>query len=200
MQVSAESVRFFRSAAMLRRWLAANHAKASELWVGFYRKGSGKGGITYSEALDEALCYGWIDGLRKKLDDERFMQRFSPRKPRSVWSAVNIERVRKLTESGRMAQPGAAIFAARDPARSGIYSFERESAEFPADLKKRFRDVPDAWNFFQSQPPYYRKMATWWVISARKDETRARRLQQLIDDSAHGRRLAPLTPARKSGL
>lgn len=199
MDVPAKSIRFFRTAAELRRWLAANHAKATELWVGFYRKDSGKGGITYFEALDEALCYGWIDGIRKKLDDERFTQRFTPRTARSAWSVVNIDRVRKLTEGRRMAPPGAAVFAARDPARSGIYSFERESAEFPPELKKRFRGDRDAWEFFTSQPPYYRKMATWWVVSARKAETRDRRLAQLMEDSARGRRLAQLTPDRPSG-
>jgi uncharacterized protein YdeI (YjbR/CyaY-like superfamily) len=127
-EVSKGSLRFFRSSAEFRRWLEKNHDKAPEIWLGFYRKDSGKGGFTYHQALDEALCFGWIDGIRKKLDDESFTNRFTPRKPNSIWSNVNVGHVERLTREGKMRPPGIAAFNAKDAARTGIYAFERESA------------------------------------------------------------------------
>ncbi len=194
MEIKQDKLRFFRTAAEFRRWLAANHSKEQELWVGMYRKDSGKGGLTYSEALDEALCYGWIDGIRKKLDDDSFTTRFTPRKARSIWSNVNIARVGQLTEAGRMAPPGLAEFKARDPARSGIYSFEREAADFPPEIQKIFLKNKKAKAFLDAQPPYYRKLATFFVVSAKRQETRDKRLTLLIERSEQGLRLPQFIP------
>jgi uncharacterized protein YdeI (YjbR/CyaY-like superfamily) len=178
--------RFFRSGADFRRWLMKNHATAKELLVGFYNQRSAKKGITYKEAVDEALCFGWIDGVRKSVDDGRYTGRFTPRRARSVWSLVNIKRVGELEALGRMTAAGREAFARRDEKRSGIYSFEREHAELGADLEKRFRAHARAWAFFRSRPPGYQRLCTWWVVSAKKDETRLRRLATLIEVSAKG--------------
>jgi uncharacterized protein YdeI (YjbR/CyaY-like superfamily) len=193
-EVSRDNLRFFRSGTAFRKWLETNHNKASEIWVGFYRKDSGKGGITYKEALDEALCYGWIDGIRKKIDDSSFTNRFTPRKKNSIWSNVNVEHVARLTREGRMMPPGVAAYNAKDEKRTGVYSFERERAELEPAMKKRFRQNPKAWKYFESQPPYYRRVAAWWVVSARRDETRQKRLAELIAVSAKEQRLAPFSP------
>lgn len=195
MEVKPDKLRFFRNPADFRRWLAARYDSEQELWVGFYRKDSGKGGLTYSEALDEALCYGWIDGTRKKLDDVSFTNRFTPRKARSVWSNVNIARVAQLTKAGRMAPAGIAAFEIRDPARSGIYSFEREAAAFPPEIQKILANNRKAKAFFDAQPPYYRKLATFFVMNAKRDETRAKRLALLIERSELGLRLPQFVPA-----
>jgi len=184
---------FFESSSEFRKWLEKNHAQASELWVGFYRKGSGRTGISYPEAVDEALCFGWIDGIKKKIDEISYTHRFTPRKPRSFWSAVNIAKVRELTARGRMAPAGLAAFESRDEKRSVQYSYERESCAFDAGLESRFRANERAWEFFQAQPPGYRRTATWWVVSAKKEETRLKRLMILIGDSEAGRRLAQVT-------
>jgi uncharacterized protein YdeI (YjbR/CyaY-like superfamily) len=192
--------RFFRTPAEFRAWLEKNHDTVAEVMVGFYKKASGRKGITYEEALDEALAFGWIDGVRKGLDDERFTNRFTPRKPKSAWSLKNIRRVRELTELGRMAPPGVAAFERRDPSEAGTYSFEHSNPEFANDLERRFRRNRKAWRFWEEQPPGYRKAATWWVISAKREDTRLRRLATLIEDSANGRRLAMLTsPTRRNG-
>jgi len=197
-EVVKHNLRFFKSGAEFRKWLARNHDKASEIWIGFYRKDSGKGGITYKEALDEALCYGWIDGIRKKLDDESFTNRFTPRKKNSVWSNVNIAHVARLKSEGRMMPPGIAAYDAMDDKRAGVYSFEREKAELEPAMKKRFRQNPKAWKYFENQPPYYRRMAAWWIISAKRDETREKRLAELIKVSSKEMRLAPFAPASQS--
>ena len=196
MDLDHEKLRFFRTAAELRKWLGRNGAKESCLWIGFYKVSSKKAGITYSEALDEALCFGWIDGIRKALDDISYTIRFTPRRPRSVWSNVNIERVRQLTMAGRMAPPGMREFERRTPERSGIYSFEQRSAPLPPRLERMFKANRMAWSFFLAQPSGYRRAATWWVVSAKKDATRERRLTQLIADSAAGRRIKHLAPAK----
>jgi uncharacterized protein YdeI (YjbR/CyaY-like superfamily) len=186
--------RFFRTHAEWRRWLERNHDRASEVWVGFYKKASGRKGIVYEEALDEALAFGWIDGVRKGLDEERSMIRFTPRRPKSNWSVKNIRRVRELTELGQMAPPGLAAFERRDPSGSGAYSFEQTDPRFDRDTRRRFQRNRKAWEFWEAQPPGYRKAATWWVISAKREETRLRRLEKLIEDSAADRRLRHLTP------
>ncbi len=191
-------VKHFRSAAAFRRWLQRHHHTATEVWVGFYRRESGKTGMSYQEAVDQALCFGWIDGIRKKVDDISYTNRFTPRKPKSTWSLVNIRRVAELTKLGQMAPPGVDAFKSRDARRSGTYSFENRPATFEPSLEKIFRADREAWTFFQSQPPGYRRTATWWVTSAVKEETRRTRLAWLIDDSAHGRRLGMLTVSRKS--
>jgi uncharacterized protein YdeI (YjbR/CyaY-like superfamily) len=185
--------RFFRTPAELRAWLQKNHDTATELQVGFYKKASGKKGITYEEALDEALAFGWIDGITRRIDDERWTIRFTPRRPKSIWSLKNIRRVEELRKLGRMAPPGIATFDRRDPSDAGTYSFEQAKPEFGDDLERRFRRNRKAWRFWEEQPPGYRKAATWWVVSAKREETRLRRLDSLIEDSAKGRRMAQLT-------
>jgi uncharacterized protein YdeI (YjbR/CyaY-like superfamily) len=187
---TSERPLFFASPARFRQWLAKSHARAAELWVGFYRKDSGRPSITWPESVDEALCFGWIDGIRKKVDDESYKIRFTPRRPKSIWSAVNIGRVAVLTHEGRMQPAGIAAFARREEATSAIYSFEnRESARLPAADEREFRRDPAAWEFFQRQPPGYRRLAAWWVISAKRPETRRNRLERLITASRAQRRI-----------
>jgi uncharacterized protein YdeI (YjbR/CyaY-like superfamily) len=188
---------FFPTPDDFRRWLAENHASAKELIVGFYRKGTGRPSITWPESVDEALCYGWIDGVRRKIDDESYSNRFTPRKSGSNWSLINIRRAQELIREGRMQPAGLKAFEARDPEKSGMYSFEqRTSAKLDPDAQAQFRANGKAWKFFQSQPPGYRKTAIYWVVSAKREETRAKRLKTLIDDSAAGLRIAML---RRSG-
>ncbi len=184
----------FTSAIELRRWLRQNHTRAAELWVGFYNKQSGRGSVTYPEALDEALCYGWIDGIRKRVDDQSYTIRFTPRRPNSIWSNVNLRHIERLKKFGRMRAAGLAAFAARTAARSGLYSFEQRPLEFPAALEKPFRARRRAWNFWQAQPPGYRRTVIWWVISAKQDTTRQCRLTALIALSVARQRLDFLTP------
>jgi uncharacterized protein YdeI (YjbR/CyaY-like superfamily) len=187
----------FKSAAEFRKWLQKNHDRAKEVWVGFYRKESGRGGLTYKEALDQALCFGWIDGIRKKVDEESYTNRFTPRQAKSAWSLINIKRVEELTGEGLMAEPGLAAFNGRDPTRSGIYSFENRPKTLTRELERLFRANEPAYEFFRAQPAGYRRLATWFVMSAKKDDTRQRRLERLIVDSAAGRRLGIMTPAPK---
>lgn len=198
MDVRSDKLKFFRTAAAFRRWLEKNHERADELWLGFYKKDSGKGGINYAQALDEALCFGWIDGIRKSLDAGAFTIRFTRRRQNSIWSNVNIKHVERLTIDGRMTAPGLAAFSIRTPERSGVYSFEREVAELEPAMKQRFMKNRKAWKFFEAQPPYYRRVTAWWIISAKRDETRERRLAQLIELSAQEKRLPQLTPAPRS--
>lgn len=183
------NVTFFATAEDFRRWLEEHHATAKELWVGYHKKGSGQPSVSYPESVDEALAFGWIDGVRKGLGPATYANRFTPRKPGSTWSAVNVRRVGELTAAGRMHPAGLAAFAARDPAKTELYSYERETAALDAEAERRFRADPAAWDFFQAQPPSYRRTVTWWVVSAKKVETRRRRLDKLIAASAAGRRL-----------
>lgn len=185
--------KFFRNAQEFRAWLEKHHASAEELWVGFYKKGASRSGISYPQAVDESLCFGWIDGIRKSIDEERYMNRFTPRRRGSNWSDVNVKRIAALTAEGRMHPSGLAAFEARDAARSGVYSFEnRDAATLDPAQEKRFRRNARAWSFFEAQPPGYRKTAIWWVISAKREETREKRLTTLIEDSANGLRIAML--------
>ena len=187
--------RFFASPAEFRAWLEENHATAEELVVGFHKKVTGRPTMTWTESVREALCFGWIDGIRRSLGEEGYTIRFTPRRPRSIWSDRNVRHVEELIAEGRMRPAGLAAYEARSPERTGIYSFEqRHSARLEPEQEERFRADPTAWDFFQEQPPSYRKTATFWVVSAKREETRARRLEQLIADSAAGRRLAQLTP------
>ena len=195
MEVNKSTLRFFKSAEDLRRWLDKNHSRADELWIGFYRKDSGKGGITYAEALDEALCYGWIDGIRKKLDDVSFTTRFTPRKANSIWSNINVAHVARLSRQGRMKLPGIEAYQKRTDARTGVYSFERETASLEPAMVKEFRKNTAAWKFFEAQPPYYRRLAAWYVINAKRQETRDSRLKSLIDNSGRGERLPQFRPS-----
>ncbi len=184
---------FFATPDELRAWLERNHDTAQELFVGFYKKGSGKPSLTWSDSVDEALCFGWIDGVRRPIDDVSYAIRFTPRRSRSTWSAVNVRKVGELTRQGRMTPAGIAAFEARSEARTGIYSHEQaETPVLEPDQERRFRADKKAWAFFQAQPPSYRKTAVWLVVSAKKPETREKRLAALIADSAAGRRLAQL--------
>jgi uncharacterized protein YdeI (YjbR/CyaY-like superfamily) len=188
--------RFFKSSAEFRSWLAKNRTAASELWVGFYNKESGKGGITYSQALDEALCFGWIDGVRKSVDAAGYTIRFSPRQPKSIWSAVNTRRVAALIKAGSMDPSGLEVFRNRDPGRTLLYSYERERAEFTGLWLERFRSNAAAWRFFDAQAPSYKRTVTFWVMSAKKEETRSKRLDALIAESALSRRIGLLSPPK----
>jgi len=188
---------FFKSRAEFRGWLRDNHAKAQQLLVGFYRKDSGKGGITYPEALDEALCFGWIDGLRQRFDEASYTIRFTPRKPDSIWSAVNIKRAKELLELGRMHSFGRKVFENRDQEKANLYSYERATCKLEGDHEKQFRANKKAWEFYQAQAPWYRRTSCWWLVSAKREETRVRRLKKLIADSAAGRRLDMLNPKAK---
>lgn len=180
---------FFETPADFRNWLKKHHATYTEFLVGFYKRGSGKPSITWPESVDQALCFGWIDGVRKRVDDEAYTIRFTPRKKGSIWSAVNIKRANELIEMGLMQPAGLRAFEARSEEKSRIYSYERETAAFaPAD-EKRFRANRKAWTFFSAQAPWYRRNLTYWVVNAKRPETRAKRLAILIDASAEGRRL-----------
>jgi uncharacterized protein YdeI (YjbR/CyaY-like superfamily) len=185
---------FFSTPEEFRAWFAANAGSTTELLVGFYKKDSGLPSITWPEAVDEALCVGWIDGVRRTRDATSYTIRFTPRKPRSIWSAVNIARVAALTAEERMQPTGLAAFAARAAERSAIYAHEQEEEPTltPAE-DTAFRNEPGAWDFFSAQRPSYRRPAIWWVVSAKRPETRARRLATLIANSAAGRTLAHLT-------
>ena len=189
--------RFFRTPAAFRQWLAKYHNSESELLVGFYKRNSGRSSITSKEALDEALAIGWIDGVRRGIDAQSYSIRFSPRKPRSIWSNINIKRVGELIAASRMRPEGLAAFERRDQKRSGIYAYEREHAAFgPAEVKALAANKK-AQAFFNQTPPYYRRTATHWVVSAKKPETRARRMATLIDYSRKGVRIPPLAPYSK---
>ena len=180
---------FFKTPSDFRKWLSKHHKTADELWVGFYKKDSGKPSITWPESVDEALCVGWIDGVRKRIDDVSYKIRFSRRRPRSVWSSVNIKRMPELVKEGRMLPAGEEAFARRLENRSGIYAYEQRPAELPDPYAKKLKQNKAAWKFFESQPPYYRKLATWWIVSAKQEETRRKRLEKLIELSAEGRRV-----------
>jgi uncharacterized protein YdeI (YjbR/CyaY-like superfamily) len=190
-------IKFFNSASEFRKWLDANHDKAQEQLVGFYKTHTGKTGISYAEAVDEALCFGWIDGVRKRIDDDTYSIRFTPRRAKSTWSAVNIKRVGELKRLGRLKPSGLKAFEARDQKQAKLYSYEERTRELDPAYEKRFRANKKAWDFFQSQARSYQKAANWWVMSAQKEETRLRRLDTLIDDSQNERRLAHLiSPAK----
>ena len=185
---------FFATPSDFRAWLEKHHATATELLVGFHKKGSGKASITWPEGVDEALCFGWIDSVRKSIDDTSYSNRFTPRRARSTWSTVNIERAKELIARGRMRPAGRRAFEARRDDRSAIYSYEqRGQAKLGPEFERQFRSNKKGWDFFQAQPPGYRRTATYWVVSAKKEETRRKRLATLIDDSAHGRTVRPLT-------
>jgi uncharacterized protein YdeI (YjbR/CyaY-like superfamily) len=190
---------FFETPAKFRAWLKANHETATELWVGFHKKATGRPSMIWQEAVEQALCFGWIDGIRKTVDEHSFTNRFTPRKARSNWSNINIAKVAELTEQGLMTPAGVRAFEARDPANSGAYSFEQRPEMLPPELEEQFRANDAAWAFFQAQPPGYRRLTTHWVLSAKREETRQKRLSTLIADSGQGRRIAALArPDRQS--
>jgi uncharacterized protein YdeI (YjbR/CyaY-like superfamily) len=186
--------RFFASPEDFRRWLEENHETASELWVGYYKKGSGRGGMSYAQAVDEALCFGWIDGRVRTIDADSYANRYSPRRSGSIWSAVNVRRVGELRAKGRMHPAGIRAFEARTDARTGVYSYENRPADLPEELAASFRRHRAAWEFFSRQTPSYRRQATWWIVSAKRPETRERRLAAVIEKSAAGERIDQLNP------
>ena len=181
--------KFFRTPAHFRTWLEKNHATANDLWVGFYKKDSGKPSITWPESVDQALCFGWIDGIRKRVDEISYQIRFTPRRRDSIWSAINIKRAKELVRQKQMRPIGLKAFAARIENKSGIYSYEQRSTELSEPYATLLKKNKAAWNFFEKQPPSYRKMIGWWIISAKKEETRMARLAKLISESAKGKRL-----------
>jgi len=181
--------KFFRTPEDFRIWLEKNHTTATELWVGFYKRDSGKRSITWPESVDQALCFGWIDGVRKRVDEISYQIRFTPRRRGSIWSATNIKRAKELVEQNRMRPTGLRAFAARIENKSGIYSYEQRTTELEESHETHLKKNKAAWNFFQIQPPSYRKMISWWIVSAKKEETRMARLAKLISESAKGKRL-----------
>ncbi len=193
----SDQIEFFSNQSNFHQWLDKHHDRESELWVGFYKKQSGKPSVTYPEALDEALCYGWIDGVRKSIDEVSYKIRFTPRKAKSTWSLVNTKRVAELKRLGRMRASGLKAFENRDPKRSGIYSFENALRKLDAVYEKKFQSNKRAWAFFQAQPPGYQRTASWWVMSAKKEETRMRRLATLIGESEKGLRLVMVAASAK---
>jgi uncharacterized protein YdeI (YjbR/CyaY-like superfamily) len=191
---------YFASPEEFRAWLEQHHESDTEVWLGMWKRATGKPSCSWAEAVDEALCFGWIDGLVRRVDDERHMQRFTPRKPTSNWSAINVANVERLRAEGRMRPAGEAAFARRRDDRTAVYSHEqRKSPQLAPDEQVQLEADADAWAFFSARPPSYRRPAIWWVISAKRPETRARRLATLIADSAAGRPIKPLTPAKRKG-
>jgi uncharacterized protein YdeI (YjbR/CyaY-like superfamily) len=180
--------RFFKTPADFCAWLERHHADTPELWLGFYKKASGKAGITYKEGVDAALCYGWIDGIKKRLDEDRYMHRFTPRRARSIWSLVNTARLTELIKEGLVASRGLQAFRERDEKRSGVYTYENRTKPLAPALQKQFKANKKAWEFFRAQPPGYQRLATFWITSAKKEETQHKRLHIMIDASAKGTR------------
>jgi uncharacterized protein YdeI (YjbR/CyaY-like superfamily) len=188
----------FRTGAEFRAWLAAHCGDATEILVLLHKKSSGKGGISYAEALDEALSQGWIDGVRKGHGPESYTIRFTPRKPGSIWSRVNVRHAERLIREGRMQPAGAEAFRARTKARTGVYSFENHVTQLPPELERPFQARKPAWTFFQEQPPGYRRIVTWWIVSAKQEATRQRRLDRVIDVSAKRQRVDLMRPFANS--
>ncbi len=184
---------FFATPKAFRKWFEKHHAEKSELLVGFYKRGSGEPSITWPESVDQALCFGWIDGVRRRIDDDSYSIRFTPRKSLSNWSAINIKRVAELTKLGLMAPAGLRAFEKRRDDKPAIYSYENKVRKLPPADAKRFRANKKAWAFFTAQAPSYQRVAIYWVTSAKREETCERRLATLIDDSANGRRLGIVT-------
>lgn len=187
---SPERPRFFATAADLGMWLEGHHDRAEELWVGLYKKATGKPSVTWPELVDQLLRFGWIDGIRKSRDAESYVIRVTPRRKGSIWSAVNVRRARELIGAGLMAPAGLAAWEARNESKTQQYSFEREGASLGAGYEAEFRRDRIAWSFWEAQPPGYRRLAAWWVVSAKREETRRRRLGKLIEASAAGQRIA----------
>ena len=190
-------ITFFKTQDAFHRWLSKNHGKAPELIVGFYKKDSGIKSITYPEALDEALCFGWIDGIRRNVDETSYCIRFTPRRKNSIWSNVNIAKVEVLKKAGKMAPAGLKVYEERNPEKSGIYSFENHPATLPPAYEKKLKANKKAWAFFSKQAPWYQRSAIFWVVSAKREETQKSRLETLLNDSANGKRIGPLTNNKK---
>jgi uncharacterized protein YdeI (YjbR/CyaY-like superfamily) len=191
-------VTFFETPIHFRQWLETHHREATELWVGFYKTNSGKPSITWSQSVDEALCYGWIDGLCKSIDELSYRIRFTPRKPGSIWSAVNLKKVEELSRLGLMREAGLEVYEKRDQKKTNQYSFEQATVQLPDAYEAEFRRHENARAFFLSQPASYQKAAIWWVVNAKQEATRHKRFSTLIADSEAGRRVAHLTRPKSS--
>jgi uncharacterized protein YdeI (YjbR/CyaY-like superfamily) len=186
-------LKFFKTPAAFRGWLEKNHATVDELWVGYYKVATGKPSVTWQETVDEALCFGWIDGLRKTIDEESYKIRFTPRRKGSVWSAKNVASAEQLIAAGRMRPPGVREFEKRTEDKSSIYSYEqREKLTLSPEYEKHFKKNKAAWKYYRAQAPGYRSKTAHWVMAAKKEETRLRRLGQLIEHSAEQSAIPPL--------
>lgn len=193
----SDIVLFFATPDEWRSWLAENHEQAQEVWVGYYKTNSGKPSLTWSQSVDEALCFGWIDGVRYSIDEISYKIRFTPRRPGSNWSAVNIKKVEEMIARGRMTSAGLKAYEARKPDKSGVYSYEQARPQLDPAYEEELRGNAAAWQFFQSQPAWYRRTAGHWVMEAKREETRRKRLATLIEDSAQGKTIGPLTRNKK---
>jgi uncharacterized protein YdeI (YjbR/CyaY-like superfamily) len=180
---------FFKNKDEFREWLEKNHDKEPELIVGFYKVDSGKHNMTWSQSVDQALCFGWIDGIRRSIDKESYCIRFTPRRPGSIWSAVNLKKIEELTKKGLMHTSGTAVHTSRKPLKSNLYSFENKPTELPEDFEKKFRANKKAWDYFSGQAPSYKKTAMFWIMAAKQEATRLRRLRKIISESEKGSRL-----------
>jgi uncharacterized protein YdeI (YjbR/CyaY-like superfamily) len=181
--------RFFATSAELRAWFDTHHARERELWIGFHKRATGKPSVTWSESVDEALCVGWIDGIRKRIDAETYKIRFTPRKPTSTWSKINMDKVAALNKADRMRPAGLRAYEARRPNKVGIYAYEQRSPQLEEPYRSLLKKNKAAWEFFEAQPPSYRKVMGWYIHSAKKEETRLARLRKLEAASARGKRL-----------
>jgi uncharacterized protein YdeI (YjbR/CyaY-like superfamily) len=188
----------FENPARFRAWLDEHHDQETELWVGYYRKGVPKTSMTYPEAVEEALCFGWIDGVGRRIDHEVSANRFTPRTKRSTWSAVNVARIGELIVAGRVHPAGLRAFEARTADNTGIYSYENRPADLPNTYLAQLHVNAAAWSWWQAQTPGYRRAATWWVVSAKQETTRDRRLATLIDDCAAGQMIKPMRYGRNA--
>lgn len=188
---------FFERPEDFRSWLSKNHSSAESLWVGYYKKSTGRPSIDWPQSVDQALCFGWIDGIRKKIDDESYKIRFTPRKPRSHWSRVNIDKVKQLKKAGLMEKAGLDAFKKLDPENSEKASFEQNNVELPAEYERIFRENKKAWDFFLNLAPGYRKQSIWYVIQAKREETRLKRLGLLINHSKKGEKIPVLRAGGK---
>lgn len=195
--MSIKSIKFFKTPLDFRRWLEKNHLKEKELLVGFYRVGSGKKSITWPESVDQALCFGWIDSIRRSIDDESYSIRFTPRKPGSIWSNVNLKKMEELEKKKLIFPAGYEIFKKRKEEKTGVYSFENAEVKLAPDFEKIFRKNKKAWDWFQKQIPSYKKPAVRWVMDAKREETRKKRLEQLISDAGNGKKIKSLDYQRK---
>lgn len=187
---------FFSSPAKFREWLEAHHATESELVVGFHKRHTSEPTMTWPESVDQALCFGWIDGVRKKIDDDRYQIRFTPRKAKSIWSRINIDKVTELTKQGLMQPAGLKAFEGRDLTKQKKYSFENEEKTLDPAYEAEFRKNEKAWEFFESQAPWYQRVAKFWVMQAVREETRLKRLATLISDSERGERIGLVSPRK----
>ena len=189
--------RFFPTQKHLRKWFEKNYKKEKELLAGFYKVSSGKPSVTWSQSVDEALCFGWIDGIRRSIDDESYCIRFTPRNPKSNWSSINIKKVEELTEIGLMKPEGLKAFGLRKENKSKVYSYENPIVDLDQTYKKLFKANKKAWAFYQSTTPTYRKVSTRWVMSAKQESTRLKRLNELINDCAEGKKIKAMSYGKK---